>query len=77
MALQEHAEKIIVLVEMMMLGSQDLPCFEKGEETVRIMKQNLFPDGGRRLSKKDSLRYTDWLISQSVNNWRTIWYDRV
>jgi hypothetical protein len=41
------------------------------------MKQNLFPDGGRRLSKKEALRYTDWLISQSVNNWRTIWYDRV
>jgi hypothetical protein len=27
MALQEHADKIIMLVEMMMLGQKDLPCF--------------------------------------------------
>ena len=28
MALQEHADKIIILVEMMMMGQGDLPCFE-------------------------------------------------
>ena len=28
MALQEHADKIIILVEMMVMGQQDLPCFE-------------------------------------------------
>lgn len=27
MALQENADKIIVLVEMMILGQEDLPCF--------------------------------------------------
>ena len=47
MALQEHADKIIVLVEMMMMGQGDLPCFEQGEQTIRIMKLNLFPDGRR------------------------------
>jgi hypothetical protein len=31
MALQEHADKIIILVEMMMLGQKDLPCFQDGE----------------------------------------------
>jgi hypothetical protein len=43
MALQEHADKIIALVEMMMMGQGDLPCFVQGEETMRTMKQNLFP----------------------------------
>ena len=28
MALQAHADKIIALVEMMMMGQKDLPCFE-------------------------------------------------
>ena len=31
MALQEHADKIILLVEMMMLGQNDLPCFQDKE----------------------------------------------
>lgn len=52
MALQEHADKIIILVEMMMVGQGDLPCFEQGEETIRIMKENLFPEG-RRFSAQE------------------------
>jgi phosphatidylinositol 4-kinase len=43
MALQDHADKIIALVEMMLMGQRDLPCFELREETLRIMKTNLFP----------------------------------
>ena len=31
MALQEHADKIVVLIEMMFLGQNDLPCFKGGE----------------------------------------------
>ena len=62
MALQEHADKIIVLVEMTVMGQKDLPCFAEGEETVRIMKENLYPEG-KRLSSKESLKYTDWLIN--------------
>ena len=38
MALQEHADKIIMLVEMMMLGQKDLPCFQDGEQTVVALK---------------------------------------
>jgi len=37
-ALQEHADKILILVEMMMMGHNDLKCFVEGEETIRIMK---------------------------------------
>jgi len=53
LALQEHADKILILVEMMLMGHNDLKCFEKGEETIRIMKGNLFPDG-RTLSKEEA-----------------------
>ena len=43
-ALQEHADKVLVLVEMMLMGHNDLKCFEGGDDTVRVMKRNLFPE---------------------------------
>jgi len=45
-ALQEHADKLILLVEMMCLGQGDLPCFEGGENVIREMKDRIFPHGG-------------------------------
>ncbi len=50
-ALQEHADKILILVEMMMTAHHDLKCFEMGVETVRLMKGNLFPEA--RVLNKD------------------------
>lgn len=35
MALQENAERIIILVEMMLNGQSDLPCFVGGRPLVR------------------------------------------
>ena len=43
MALQEHADKIIMLVEMMMLGQKDMPCFKDGDQSVATLKERLFP----------------------------------
>lgn len=37
-ALHEHADKIIILVEMMLMGQADLPCFIKGEELIKELK---------------------------------------
>ena len=42
-ALQANAEKIIILVEMMLNGQSDLPCFEGGQALVRDLKDRLFP----------------------------------
>jgi len=42
-ALQENAEKIIILVEMMLNGQSDLPCFIGGRNLVRELKDRLFP----------------------------------
>lgn len=75
-ALQKHSAKILVLTEMMLMGHKDLKCFEGGEETIRQMKRNLFPDG-RILRKEEAQAFVDHLIEESVDNWRTLWYDRV
>lgn len=46
-ALQANAEKIIILVEMMLMGQSDLPCFEGGKTLIRDLKFRLFPNGQR------------------------------
>lgn len=38
MALQEHADKVVKLVEMMFLGQNDLPCFQLGEDLIATLK---------------------------------------
>jgi phosphatidylinositol 4-kinase len=75
--LQKNADKIIVLVEMMAMGQQDLPCFAGGLETiVKELKQRLFPTG-RVLSKQRSREFIDDLVYPSQDNWRTVMYDRI
>jgi len=76
MALQEHADKIIVLVEMMMLGQKDLPCFIEGENTVRAMKERFFPNG-KKMSEIEAAQFVELLIKESYGNWRTIVYDGI
>jgi phosphatidylinositol 4-kinase len=43
MAIQEHADKIIKLVEMMFMGLSDLPCFVLGEDLIGALKERIFP----------------------------------
>jgi len=76
MALQEHAEKIIVLVEMMMLSMGDVPCFEGGEETVRSMKERFFPTK-KRMNELEAHAHVVQLIDESLDNWRTVIYDKM
>ncbi len=76
MALQEHADKIIVLVEMMMLGQSDLPCFYEGEDTLRTMKERFFPTG-RVMNETECANFIEMLIKESYGNWRTRMYDQV
>ena len=52
-ALQENAEKIIILVEMMLNGQSDLPCFIGGRTLVRELKDRLFPNQ-RRMNQVES-----------------------
>ena len=74
LAVFKHRKKIIILVEMMYCGNgRNLDCFEKGQEAIDELKLRLQPKGC--IKKKDALKYVDSLIQQSVDNWRTKWYD--
>lgn len=77
MVLQEHAEKIIVLVEMMMLGQYDLPCFQEGESTIVELKHRFFPNQQRRMNETEAAHFIDKLIKDSYDNWYTVTYDRI
>lgn len=61
MALQEHADKIIMLVEMVMLGQKDLRCFQGGEETILTLKERFFPTK-KMMNENEAKRFTDDLI---------------
>ena len=88
MAIQEHADKIIKLVEMMFMGLSDLPCFILGENLIADLKDRIFPpqtssdprstnNQGRRLMNEiEAARYVDELIASSFDNWRTRAYDK-
>lgn len=76
-ALQKNADKIIVLVEMMAMGQQDLPCFAGGmEQIVKDLKHRLFPTGNIMTSQR-CREFIDDLVYQSQDNWRTLMYDRI
>ncbi len=74
LAVNKHRQKIIILVEMMWCGhGRNLDCFEKGQDAINELKLRLAP---RECHKKaDYLKFVDSLIEQSVDNWRTKWYD--
>ena len=77
MALNEHADRICLLVEMMFMGQHDLPCFIEGEKMIKDLKDRLFPNGmGKKMSELDSARFVDRLIDESYDNWRTRAYDK-
>lgn len=46
LAIQENADKLILLVEMMCLGQKDLPCFKDGEQVIADLKSRIYPNGG-------------------------------
>ena len=74
LAVYKHRQKIIILVEMMWCGNgRNLECFEKGQEAIDELKSRLKPKGCTY--KRDIFKFVDGLIEQSVDNWRTKWYD--
>lgn len=71
----KHYEKIVILIEMMYCGhGSNLPCFERREETLEELKSRFVPK--RNMKKHDYIRHVDELIEQSIDNWRTKWYDK-
>ena len=73
-AVNKHRLKISILVEMMYCGhGKNLDCFEKGQEAIDNLKMRLNPQDN--MNNVDIKKFVDNLISQSVDNWRTKWYD--
>ena len=73
-AVNKHRLKISILVEMMYCGhGKNLDCFEKGQEAIDNLKMRLNPQ--ENMSNVDIRLFVDNLIKQSVDNWRTKWYD--
>ena len=50
-----------------------LGCFEEGQETIDELKNILNPKDN--INKRSVVKLVDKLIGQSVDNWRTKWYD--
>lgn len=76
-AIQKNADKIIILIEMMAMGQQDLPCFAGGMESIiKEVKQRIFPTKNI-MSKQRCREFIDQLVYQSQDNWRTLMYDRI
>mmetsp|Transcript_3424 Transcript_3424/g.7131 ORF Transcript_3424/g.7131 Transcript_3424/m.7131 type:complete len:250 (+) Transcript_3424:1372-2121(+) len=73
--LRNHAEKIVLLVDMLREGvGSTLPCFTGGQNTVYELRQRLLPH--EKMSDADCSEYINGLINDSLSNWRTRWYDR-
>lgn len=71
--LRRHCYQMILLVEMLMEGNEDLACFRgRPEEAVRQLKERFRLD----LNDNGIRKYVDSLIDESLENWRTRWYDR-
>eukprot|EP01138_Halocafeteria_seosinensis_P013399 gb/GECG01013685.1/.p1 GENE.gb/GECG01013685.1/~~gb/GECG01013685.1/.p1 ORF type:complete len:1276 (+),score=172.66 gb/GECG01013685.1/:1-3828(+) len=70
---RRHRQKIMLLVEMMLAGNRDLPCFVGGQAAVLNSLHDRFkPNAG----KQACVRFVNDLIDRSMNNWRTRWYDK-
>ena len=74
-ALVKHYERILILVEMMFCGhGNNLPCFERGQDCINELKKRFFPKDN--MKSRDYMKHVDYLISLSLDNWRTKWYDK-
>lgn len=80
-ACNKHAERIIILVEMMLFGhGESLPCFKKSDYVLEEIRKRFYPfeniKGKKNTSKTDYFKHVDSLIELSLDNWRTKWYDK-
>ena len=72
-ALRRHCMEIILLVEMLKKGNENLPCFRgRPDDAIRELRHRFRLD----LNDRACLEYVNSLIDESLENWRTNWYDR-
>jgi phosphatidylinositol 4-kinase B len=72
-ALRRHCMEIILLVEMLKKGNEDLPCFRgRPDDAIQELRQRFRLD----LNDRACIEYVNALVDESLENWRTNWYDR-
>eukprot|EP00980_Cylindrotheca_fusiformis_P005598 scaffold1184_cov132-Cylindrotheca_fusiformis.AAC.19 len=72
-ALRRHCMEIILLVEMLKRGNENLPCFRgRPDDAIKELRDRFRLD----LNDRACLEYVNSLIDESLENWRTNWYDR-
>ncbi|ETW08456.1 hypothetical protein H310_01036 [Aphanomyces invadans] len=70
---RKYRYRITLLVEMMVAGNEDLPCFQGDPRgTVDRLADRFRPD----LSVHECEDFVHQLIDASLDNWRTRWYDK-
>lgn len=68
----KHKERIINLIEMMLPGN-NMPCFiYDGRTTIKMLRERFHDD----LSDFDFAKWSKSIIEESINNYRTVTYDR-
>ena len=50
------------------------PCFIEKENALTILKERLRPKDN--MSKQQKMQYIDDLLSKSIDNWSTTYYDK-
>lgn len=69
---RKHAERTMLLVRMMLIGSK-MPCFSGGADWIlQTLQERFLPS----LTEEACIERIADLIDSSVNNWRTIQYDK-
>jgi hypothetical protein len=72
-ALRKHCHEIILLVEMLKLGNEQLKCFRgRPDDAIKELRSRFRLD----LNDRACFEYVNALIDESLENWRTNWYDR-
>jgi phosphatidylinositol 4-kinase len=71
--LRKHCMEIILLVEMLKTGNEELNCFRgRPDEAIRQLRERFRLD----LNDRACREYVNCLVDDSIENWRTDWYDR-
>ena len=71
-AARQRYGKIMLMVEVMLDGNEDLPCFRAGKVQVMRELRERFALGE---DHRDLITYVNDLIDASANSWRTGCYD--
>jgi len=73
LALRKHCMEIILLVEMLKNGNENLACFRgRPNDAIQGLRDRFRLD----LNDRACREYVNSLIDDSIENWRTDWYDR-